>query len=514
MTEKAEKVLETLPEGGQLISDLVRDLVSGPPAEWPSALRVFDLLGDAVPEELLEGVAKWSVKVYRTLMSNPYYWNSKILQFWKPIVEFHDISDRVWDELFPVFKDMATKPFFWASNYELMWTVLVKAPLRQAQDLARSIAMVARESEERYRHVILFNASLERADLKDICIGYLRKRIQTSSDPLLEYDLSLFLDNEDNKQVKSNENACRSLIEKLEGFCKSIEDRDGKSFSIGADIASDFRRVDWSTVPEGTLDGILERAATIIKDCPNILNIELAELIKVLINICRTAPEGYRVKLAHLAVEWIKNPPRGKDFPGDGGPFGSFSFTTNIQKPIDYALILLVVELYKKADASLRREFRCWAVKQCISAEDFNLAYLCRFFIYILLTEEGDAKEQGYAGLMTIYARVYYATGFAYCLKGALSILDQEDVEDGLSGWELLEKSPARELVKEILFEWIKRTSKSPEPEEREACAVLVKRWTDKFGTTNELERAADILRADPRARVRRIFTASKASSA
>jgi len=156
----------------------------------------------------------------------------------------------------------------------------------------------------------------------------------------------------------------------------------------------------------------------------------------------------------------------------------------------------------------------CWAVKQCIFAEDFNLAYLCRFFIYILLTEEGDAKEQGYAGLMTIYARAHNSTGLAYCLKGALSILDQENIEDGLSGWELLERSPARELVKEILFEWIKKAAKSPDPEERESCAVLIKRWTDKFGTPNELERAADILRADPRARVRRIFTESKAGSA
>ncbi|HHW40229.1 MAG TPA: hypothetical protein GXX19_03620 [Syntrophomonadaceae bacterium] len=512
--EDAEKVLETLPKADKLISDLVKDLISVPPAEWPSALSIFDLLGDAVPEELVEEVAKWSVKVYDALMSNRCYWNSKPLKFWEPIIEFHDISGRVWDELFPVFKDMAMKPFFWASNYELMWTVLVKAPLRQARDLARSIAMVAQESEERYGYVILFNASLVRADLKDICIDYLRKRIHTSSDALLEYDLSLLLDDEDNKQVKSNESACQSSIEKLEGFCKSIENREGKSFSIGVDIASEFRRVDWSNVPEGTLDGILERVATIIKDCPNILNIEVAELMKVLINICRTAPEGYWVKLVHLAVEWIKNPPRGKDIPGDGGPFGNFLFATNIQKPIDHALIVLVVELYIKADASLRREFRCWAVKQCISVEDFNLSHLCRLFIYILLTEEGDAKEQGYAGLMSVYARVYHATGFAYCLKGALSILDQENVEDGLSGWELLEKSPSRELVKEILFEWIKRTSKSPEPEERELCAVLVKRWTDKFGTPNELERAADNLRADPRARVRRIFTASKASSA
>jgi hypothetical protein len=372
--EKAEKVLETLPEGAQLISDLVRDLVSGPPAEWPSALRIFDLLGDAVPEELAEEVARWSVKVYNALMSNPCYWNSKILRFWKPIIEFHDISDGVWNELFPVFKDMVMKPFFWDSNYELIKAVLVKAPLTQARDLASSITTVAArdESGQRNKYVILFNASLERADLKDICIDYLRKRIQTSSDPSLEYDLSLLLDGEGGKQVESSENACRSLIEKLGDFCKSIEDRDGKSFPIGVDIASEFRRVDWSTVPEGTLDGILEKVATVIKGCPNILNIEVAELMKVLINISRTAPEGYRAKLAHLAMEWIENPPRGEDFPGDGGPFGNFLFTTNIQKPIDHALIALVVALYKEADASLRREFRRWAVKQCISAEDFN----------------------------------------------------------------------------------------------------------------------------------------------
>ncbi len=115
---------------------------------------------------------------------------------------------------------------------------------------------------------------------------------------------------------------------------------------------------------------------------------------------------------------------------------------------------------------------------------------------------------------MSTYARAYHATGFAHCFKGALSILNEENVKDGLSGWELLEKSPARELVKEILVEWIKRTSKSPDPEERKACAVLVKRWIDKFGTPNELEQAAEVLRADPRARVRRVFTASKANSA
>lgn len=514
--EKAEKVLETLPEASQLISELVKDLISGPPTEWPSALRIFGLLGDAVPEELLEEVARWSVEVYRTLMSSRYNWNARILQFWKPIIEFHDISGRAWNELFPVFKDMVMKPFFWVSNYELIKAVLVKAPLRQAQDLASSITAVAArdESEERDKYVILFNASLERADLKDICVDYLRERIQASSDPSLEYDLSLLLDGESGKQMGSSENACRSLIEKLEGFCKSIEERDGKPFSIGVDIASDFRRVDWSTVPEGTLDGILEKVATVIKGCPNILNIEVAELIEVLINICRTAPEGYRAKLAHLVAEWIKNPPRGKDFPGNGGPFGNSLFTTNIQKPIDRALIALVVALYKEADASLRWKFRCWAVKQCISAEDFNLSHLCRLFIYILLMEEGDAREQGYAGLMSTYARAYHGTGFAHCFKGALSILDQENVEGGLSGWELLEKSPARDLVKEILFEWIKRTSKSSDPGEREACAVLVKRWIDKFGTPNELEGAAEGLRADPRARVRRVFTESKAGSA
>jgi hypothetical protein len=285
-------------------------------------------------------------------------------------------------------------------------------------------------------------------------------------------------------------------------------------FLTASDIATEFRRVDWGSVPEGTLDSLLERVATTIRDCPSISNIEVAELMKVLLNISRTAHDNYRLKLAHLTLELMNNPPRGKEFLGDGGPFGNFLFTTNIQKPIDYALILLVVELYEKADASLRREFRSWAVKQCISAEDFNLAYLCRLFIYILLTEEGDAKEQGYAGLMTIYARVYHAMGFAYCLKGALSILDQENVEGGLSGWELLERSSLRELVKEILFEWIKRTSSSPEPEEREVCAVLIKRWADKFGSPIELERAADTLRADPRGRVRRVFADFKAGSA
>jgi hypothetical protein len=230
--EKAEKVLETLPEGCQLISDLVKDLISVPPAEWSSALRIFDLLGDAVLDELLEKVARWSVKVYNALMSNPCYWNSKILHFWKPIMEFCDISGRVWEELFPAFKDMAMKPLFWISNYELIKTVLVKAPSSLARDLARSLLAVAvgDESGERYRHVILFNASLERAELKGICINYLRTRIQVSSNPLLEYDLSLLLGDEGDKQGKSSENACQGLIEKLEGFCTSIEKRDGKFF--------------------------------------------------------------------------------------------------------------------------------------------------------------------------------------------------------------------------------------------------------------------------------------------
>lgn len=496
----AQHLLET--KAGSSIPGLVRELIYTKPVEWPYTVEIFKLLGDSIPEDMLDELANWSQRFVNKGFSGTLYNPSRNLQFWEPIIKYNKLTDEMWKQILPVFYDLLIKPGFWHDHIILLITVLTKAPLRHAKIWADIIANTKFQQIENEVERILFNAAIERSELKPIAIEYLQS-IQSDK---ATYALQLLRTTTEMTEVDSK-GYCEVLLKELRSYCDNIQNTLDGNMSLGVGLASEFKRCNWYSITIGELKDILILVNDTINNSKNIGIDEISDLMNTLLYISYSAQSDYCDSLIKLVDNWVINPPQGHSFIHNGGPLSNFHFSTNIYNPVDYSLILLVTQLYKNANPEIADRFIKWALDRCIYTEEINLSYLSRFFFIVFLVE--DAKEQAITGLNSILARVINSSGTVYFIQGLTSIIEDQAVKDDFSGIELIKSldEDSFSYVEKLIINVIKY-GVNADPDTRRHAAICIDTWKEQFGINDHLQEIEKAFKNDLRARVRNVFNA------
>ena len=349
---------------------------------------------------------------------------------------------------------------------------------------------------------ILFNAAIERSELKPIAIEYLQS-IQSDK---ATYALQLLRTTTEMTEVDSK-GYCEVLLKELRSYCDNIQNTLDGNMSLGVGLASEFKRCNWYSITIGELKDILILVNDTINNSKNIGIDEISDLMNTLLYISYSAQSDYCDSLIKLVDNWVINPPQGHSFIHNGGPLSNFHFSTNIYNPVDYSLILLVTQLYKNANPEIADRFIKWALDRCIYTEEINLSYLSRFFFIVFLVE--DAKEQAITGLNSILARVINSSGTVYFIQGLTSIIEDQAVKDDFSGIELIKSldEDSFSYVEKLIINVIKY-GVNADPDTRRHAAICIDTWKEQFGINDHLQEIEKAFKNDLRARVRNVFNA------
>lgn len=502
--KRAENLLEVLPPAKDFINEIVEVVIKTPPFQYPSALVIIEILGDAVAEEYLEKLAEWSIAVFEQNQSNAIHYNSQCLNFWTKIFEHHKISKIVWDILAPAINKLFGNSYYWRTCENFLVVLLSKAPLAEAKNLASIMANTKNKDtsleEDLFR--ILFNSSIKNKNLKNIVEKFLAGNIDSQS---IDYEYERRILNNNYKLPIGESIIQLNLIEQLEKICTKIKSSSTVNPNIILDYSRPFIRVNWSDCKKNQLSYILQLISETVYESQNISNNEIYELLLILKYITFSTLSSSNefansvIKFIHKIIE---QPPNGIDNSFNNGPLSNFNFTINVKKIIPYAIINIVSELYRVVDKAEQKYFQKWAINEICTTESLNLDSFSKLFLDMYFFGNRYVKEKAIYGLKIIYVRVNQGDELSIVLRSLYLSLD--NIHNSNSNTFLTPNSHLALL--ECIRNFIEIAHSYPDPDVRMYCSLLVV-TCDSLGWDVNLEEESRLsLKNDIRARVRNIF--------
>lgn len=486
--------------------EIVGELLRTRPLEWPVVFRTFVHLSDAIPESMLPEVAKWSVQLEtspRRLVFLRHTW----LSFWNDIIGYSENTTSLVDGLTPALLRACKLPITWHDKQveSLLRKVLIHARLPLAQEIFESLSALPPldSAFESSRWKILFNASVRRPELREVCIRWLGEH--ANDDPVKQHHLKRMEQDASGGPMDDPE-LRQQLIHAAEGLAQHTQRSEKSPFEIISGINSGaFRFVTW---PKEDIAFTYELVKAIDSNLGT--PTEKLEALQVLAAVLDLVPTETADHLVECGLRWLRNSIPFYDHASEyAGPFSSLRFEgvgpENLERGIwffGYALLQHKPEAIRAAlmDRVIRLGLRC-------HSESLDVVWAIMVRLALTASDEEEAMAMALVGMSEALVNSVDRNSTPMLLGTLNSFLEPDSIGEAsvvqsastnpgrmlISFWgtrliELADSSfvKVRVEVARTLATWSKLSAKFPE-----------------FPFPTEMKNAFDKLHEDARMRVR-----------
>ena len=125
------------------LEELVARLLASHPLDWEEVRKLFELLGDLIPESCLTDVADWCSRYLDAILGEPKKLSTvRPLNFWRPILSELPRESEVFDHLVDTVCRLCADQRLWPGSEKVVIPFVVRADLELARRVASSIAGV------------------------------------------------------------------------------------------------------------------------------------------------------------------------------------------------------------------------------------------------------------------------------------------------------------------------------------------------------------------------------------
>ncbi|MFC1835848.1 hypothetical protein ACFL2Q_14195 [Thermodesulfobacteriota bacterium] len=484
---------------------LVEDMVYLKPEQSFSVLHFFEKMSDAIPEDVLPLVARWSddhvdfPRARNGLTVFP-------LEFWGDILPRCHNPARLCRILAPAVKKLAPDWRTWRADRKGMYTeFLGKAPEEMAHDVANRMLEVRSvgEHENDARWTILYNAALNKPSLAREFLADLKR---TALTPEQRFHLRFL------SEQKEDLNACRDepppkwVKKRLTQFADEIIERQ-PAYTIGLGPMmpeSILRNVQWTEK-----DGRLVEQLIDAVNAPKAEHWEIVRALRYLAVIVGSGPSEY-AKLVHPNIlGWLDlyATERKQTMFEKARPERIDSFGPQAEDYIFKEVVFLAVETIVKRPDANHNKLAYWVTKRSFTSPLDACGEMLYLAVLLGLNKTGSL---GTALLNTAQLLLMRSLQLDHSIPwdsaaGELSMYRLAELMSPDKPPDIF-KAPneeARELFLKTVKDTVLTLKRHGDPDIRAACARILRAWKQQAELPEPLGRVLDEFEQDARGRVR-----------
>lgn len=415
-----------------------------------------------------------------------------MLNWWADIFKWCELEKPVWE-----LADSILEKFYGSAMRELSYEMLKEAIISAPIDLATKWANIMMKTVDRSGMSIIFNASIERKELKKfalIFLDILKKDPKMKEE--MEYNSKLLELEEIGDEIGNKEigNKYRKdLLDYYIELAKSISDRKSKLRSLlvsGGEKWGQFFRVDWSVLENNEWESINHSFKHAVTNS-FILDEEFLNLLLIWSQIARNQEQKIIDESGELLLDKILKIQISSSesrLMGKGGPFSTFSINFDIKDVVQHARIVSVSLFLPKVSKKVMGRMLSWLQDEIPNTEEVNLPIIWEAMIRIFTIGQSDLSAWALNGFKAVYARI--SSDVDLLSKGINRIHEVFNLSEN-KGPKIIDilKDNNPEAILSVIDRAIEKVINSLNPEGRRASALILNLLSQR-GMMNKKEKS------------------------
>jgi hypothetical protein len=506
--QKAVGIIEI--EDAKYRGMLVSALINTRPIECAKAKILFELLSDAIPEDLLTDVAQWSLKSVDSLQRG-FSLELFPLSFWADILPTMgtDLAEEVCRTLGPVMDRFIKNPAAWeydSRNKNLLTEYMRHAPLTAAVEAAQRMWEVQNVdgSANDARWTLVYNATITRQDFRD----QLKEILTSTASDLNARYYAHFLEDVTASPGETQQTELRAFCRKkiLNSAEHILERKSNSSIGFGGGISARLvGQVGWRD-DDGDL---LEMLIQVVDKPQASVHGEKAQAIQYMAQIVANGTQSLAQRLLGDLCRWLKEPPISDSSLNDwSGPLSATQFQGPGPDDIISNLAFLAAEMVARIPDGVVEGAGRWVMAQVFSGTPKTWAET----VFLAMTVARYGREpfslQMAGAANVVLARALQSTlesseGDEHLVHVLTQIGTLMDPGNKLFNLYEVEDEQARNWFFEAVKNLIQRLVKHWNYNVRIPAARILRLWLDQGNMPAELVDTVSQFQQDARAIVR-----------
>jgi hypothetical protein len=492
--DRAVELLDVLPEPARHAN--VSELMQSPRIAWGDAHRIFELLSDAIPSDLLAELAVWYVRL--DLDEFHGRWTHTWLGGWGFLLEKCDDAVRLIEILKPALLKKAGDFRCWDHLHGTLVEAIIKGESSLAFELVKVLvsANCPQPHFDEFRFSILYNVARFRPALTSVPRAWLLGYTELRADPYKQFTLRN-LDATANQSIDDQE--FRTWVrDRLIAACnRSLSQKEG-SVEIGT---LKFHGMVFNlTWPDQ--ERALEEVLIQVVDSDYVPYVNKFEPIACLAMLVLRLPVDDGSKIVQAAIRWLENGITGRDL-GHHGPLSIGQTRGFGPGAIDDAFATLLEAIasryFKVAGQSLCRWVITRGARQPMEVAAHTIATALHCSVGVRNSD--PALASALVAIADGIATSVQSKHPAKVVRGFADVVFEDPTSQKLE-WL---KTQAGRLCLELWQHRLIEVSQVPSPDAREAAAVAIRQWSaSEIELPGKLREVMESLRNDCRLRVRK----------
>ncbi|MCX5814487.1 MAG: hypothetical protein NT178_18385 [Proteobacteria bacterium] len=510
--------LELMKDAKSEIESLIKSLLkSRRPIETRGLVNFFSVVSDAIPLNCLEDVFKIAIVVFSEKEA---FWgfDMKMLNWWEDIFKWNDLDRKKWDIVDILLTDLFHNPFFWNISNAMLKEALIKAPKDLAHKWANTIAINRNKNDlYPYGYSIVYNASLERSDLREyafLILDFLEKDPALAAQMMYDRALLLSVD-EDNSAVSNTLEGSKlreAYVVKYLQYAQSVANRRAKpQIRIGMlDLQTHlFRRMNWGNLSKKELARIDKAIKAAIGNsyCSERDFITLLPIWSII-----TSQQDKNVidEAGIWLIDLCRNyQPMPEHLPGIDSPFSRMSIVSDVKDATRFVKTAALSRFLHRVSLSICKDMFSWIQDEIPETEEAILPILWEMLLALYITGTNDQSISVLNALNAIYARTATDTlVLKEVAERSYNVMIMPQRKKGKRLMEILKDKKDKDInsILNMLDKIIGKLVQAPNSDGRRAAALLLKLFGEMGWINDQRDNWTENLKKDPRARVFSVF--------